>query len=104
MKIYATIGGEANKWVVDFGGTYIYDKMVNGKMSWIKSGGQAIWYYPQFKEWAFGNEDKIGTNWRHITSESLSMCPYNANNDWVYWNFNKWISTNEVKVECGGNY
>ena len=60
-------------------GTYEESVTVNGKTSWISTvNNTAIWYVPQFKEWAIGSALEIGTNWRGISSIGASEwdCPH----------------------------
>ena len=56
----------------------------------------AIWYVPQFKEWAIGSISKIGTNWRGISSNGQSEwdCPHLVpNENWDYYDQNDgWIT------------
>ena len=85
-------------------GIYSYNGTINGRDYWIKvGGGRAIWYYPQFKDWAIGEEKKLGSNFRSITSYSESTCPNNSKNGWKYYD-NGWISTNDVQLNCIGNH
>ena len=73
----------------------------------------AIWYIPQFKEWAIGSAWEIGTNWRRISSNGQSEwdCPHLVpNGTWDYyptypWNApdpNNWVAANsgDILVEC----
>ena len=48
-------------------GSYQLDQIVNGRSSWI-SVSSAIWFIPEYNNWAIGNLGKIGTNWRSITA------------------------------------
>ena len=69
-------------------GVYSYSGTINGRDYWVKAeGGRAIWYYPQYKDWAIGAEKKIGSNFRGITSISNleSTCPNNFKNQWLYY-------------------
>ena len=47
-------------------GSYQLDQIVNGRSSWI-SLSSAIWFIPEYNQWAIGNLEKIGTKWRSIT-------------------------------------
>ena len=71
-------------------GTYQESVTVNGKTSWISTvNNTAIWYVPQFKEWAIGAALQIGTNWRGISSTGASEwdCPNLVpNSNWGYFN------------------
>ena len=101
--LHIIIAGDAMVYSQYYDGTYIYNGNVNGRMSWLKSGGgAAIWYYPEYKDWAIGNENKIGTNWRRFTSASNleTICPYNADNVWKYWDDTAWLATNDVYIIC----
>ena len=94
------------KYNLEYEGIYNYNGTINGRDYWVKvGGGRAIWYYPQFKDWAIGEEKKLGSNFRSITSisDSESTCPNNSKNDWNYWN-NGWISTNDIQLNCIGNH
>ena len=46
-------------------GSYQLDQIVNGRSSWI-SFSSAIWFIPEYNEWAIGSLEKIGTKWRWI--------------------------------------
>ena len=49
-------------------GVYTFQGFSNGMDYWVDADGEnAIWYYPEFKEWAIGNINNLGTNWRSIT-------------------------------------
>ena len=68
----------------------------------------AIWYVPQFKEWAIGSISKIGTNWRGISSNGQSEwdCPHLVpNENWDYYDQNDgWITAvgekGSINVQC----
>ena len=48
-------------------GLYKKGGIVNGKRSWT-TDSQAIWFVPQYLDWAIGPLKDIGTNFRGITS------------------------------------
>ena len=85
-------------------GTYqLLSSNVNGRPSWI-SISQAIWYIPQFRNWAVGPLKSIGTTNRGISSRFYNEAddPQNVK----YWDYYKsgigWVSTdvNDVIIEC----
>ena len=86
-------------------GTYQLSEEINGKPSW-KSATQAIWYYPDFKDWAIGSLSDIGTNFRGITSVDYNVendCPQEVPKDkWKYWDGSEWqaASSNDVSFQC----
>ena len=87
-------------------GTYEESVTVNGKTSWISTvNNTAIWYVPQFKEWAIGSALQIGTNWRGISSTGASEwdCPHLVpNSSWGYFNDAGWVTANfgDISVQC----
>ena len=92
-------------------GTYEESATVNGKTSWISTdNNMAIWYVPQFKEWAIGSALEIGTNWRGISSTGASEwdCPHLVPSSpemglfWGYFNDAGWVTANfgDISVQC----
>ena len=87
-------------------GTYQESVTVNGKTSWISTvNNTAIWYVPQFKEWAIGAALQIGTNWRGISSTGASEwdCPNLVpNSNWGYFNDAGWVTASfgDILVQC----
>ena len=83
--------------------TYQLSSIVNGRPSWI-SISQAIWYIPQFKNWAVGPLESLGTTNRGISSRFYNEAddPKNIK----YWDYYKsgsgWISpeVNDIIIEC----
>ena len=97
--------GDAKRQVGEFGGTYKYDGYINDRKYWLRSGGKrAMWYIPEYKDWAIGRESYLGGTLRFITSVSDlgTKCPYNRSNSWKYWDGSNWISTNGVELNCEG--
>ena len=98
--------GDANKQVGEFGGTYEYhnNQYINGRKYWLRSGYKAMWYIPEYKDWAIGRESYLGGTLRFITSVSdlRTTCPNNRSNSWKYWDDSNWISTNGVELNCEG--
>ena len=63
---------------------------------------QAIWYVPQYKNWAIGSLEKKGTSRRGITTVGNNEVgdPQDTG-PWKYWNDYAWTSGgNDVIVEC----
>ena len=56
-----------HEWLEGLEGSYQLDQIVNGRSSWI-SVSSAIWFIPDYNEWAIGKLGSIGTNWRSITA------------------------------------
>ena len=85
-------------------GTYQLSEEINGKPSW-KSGTEAIWYYPDFKEWAIGPLSDIGTSNRGISSkyDGEYDCPQQVP-EWSYWDGTEWqnAGSNDVSLQCTG--
>ena len=55
-------------------GTYEESVTVNGKTSWISTGNNmAIWYVPQFKEWAIGSALQIGQRYTYRVLLTIQM-------------------------------
>ena len=52
-----------NEWLE---GSYQLDQIVNGRSSWT-SVSSAIWFIPEYNNWAIGNLGSIGTNLCRIT-------------------------------------
>ena len=101
-----SLEGDAKKQVGEYEGSYIYDGNINGKIYWLKTDEkQAIWYYPEYKEWAFGKKNNLGKKWRFITGLTTTdtTCPNNAST-WKYWNGDIWITTNDPQFSCEGRY
>ena len=48
-------------------GVYTFQGYINERDSWIDAEGEnAIWYIPDWKDWAIGSADKVGTKYRHM--------------------------------------
>ena len=86
--------------------TYELSETIHGKPSW-KSSTQAIWYYPEFTDWAIGPLSNIGTNFRGITSvgEEEYDCPQQVPKDkWDFWDGSNWLTANlnDISFQCTG--
>ena len=84
-------------------GLYQKYQKINGRASWI-SASRAIWYVPEFKDWAIGNLDNIGTKFRGIASrgDKESQSPLDIPDDhWMYF-ATKWKSPSKsgVSIKC----
>ena len=89
-------------------GPYQFYKNINGKPSW-KSETNAIWYYPEYKDWMIGPFENIGTDIRGITTwwqigDEDYDCPQQVPSDkWVYMDVNgewQYASSNDVSILC----
>ena len=81
-------------------GTYKLSSTINGKPSWITES-QAIWFIPQWNQWAIGPLDSLGTTFRGIRSDQFAKGPQNV----VVWAYNVknkgwWPANNDIIVEC----
>ena len=89
----------------DLQGKYQLGEIVNGKQSW-KTATQAIWFYPEYEDWAIGSLDEIGTNLRGISSaaeENKDLFDV-ANDDWMYWDGDwKSINSGDIDIICKDN-
>ena len=86
-------------------GTYEISEIVNEKPSWASST-HAIWYIPDFNQWAIGNLDWIGNKSRSaFTNLEEYQLPDYYSNAWKYWNGNSFVPTNpnDIKVKCADN-
>ena len=82
-------------------GSYQLGDWVNGKPSW-KTATNAIWFYPEFEDWAIGPLNYIGTNRRWITSVLDNQDLFDvANNAWKYWD-GEWksIKNGDIEINC----
>ena len=83
-------------------GVYEFNEIVNGRNSW-KTSSQAIWYIPEFKDWAIGPLSGIGTKLRGITSVAdLDTKIFNVRpNQWYYWD-GEWkaIKIGDITFNC----
>ena len=87
-------------------GTYKYKGTINGRAYWVKpTNKQAIWYVPEFKEWAIGGLSSLGSTFRGIASvgELEAECPDDDGLKWKYWD-GSWKDTSDVQFECQGKY
>ena len=91
-------------------GYYDYYQITNGKPSWV-SDNHAIWYLPDYFDWAIGARNKIGGNWAGIQSigdQGRNKHPENVpNNVWVYAKNGQWqwsqMNNEDISVTCLGN-
>ena len=91
-------------------GVYTIQGFSNERQYWVDAEGEnAIWYIPDWKDWAIGSADKIGTKYRHMrtTNDLQALCPYNDGYvlSWDYrdsnsYDDNTWITTNDVYINC----
>ena len=86
--------------------TYQLSKLVNEKASWI-SKYQAIWYIPEFKDWAVGDLVDLGNKFRRITSTGdqwIDKLPYEIPSDqFLYGGYDgKWKKpgANDISIDC----
>ena len=89
-------------------GIYSYTGDINGRKYWLKSDGtRAIWYVPDFKDWAIGSNDNLGSKTGGIfsTGNLETQCPHDKQNNWKYYD-EEWISSNDVRLNCnaGNNF
>ena len=83
-------------------GLYKKGGIVNGKRSWT-TDSQAIWFVPQFSDWAIGSLEKIGTKFRGITSsDDKDQSLFDVPNDrWQYWDSEfKDIKDGDITIKC----
>ena len=85
-------------------GTYNLSSTINGKPSWT-SESQAIWFIPQWNQWAIGPIDSLGTTTRgirgRIHSSQYGKDPQNV----VSWDYSDmysrwWSANDDIIVEC----
>ena len=77
---------------------------VNGKASWI-SEYQAIWYFPDNKEWSVGDLVNLGTWDRRISSsgdEWADKLPYEIPSDKFWYSDDGWKKpgANDIIIDC----
>ena len=80
-----------------------YTLSLSEKPSWT-SESQAIWFIPQWNQWAIGPLDSLGTTNRGIRSSYYSKDPQNV----MIWDYNSmesgWTSAyDDIIVECIGH-
>ena len=75
-------------------GIYGVYQTTNGRTSW-KSGSKAIWYIPDYDDWAIGELEDIGTTTREISAydEQVDISPSDVPND-------KWNKDGDIIVQC----
>ena len=85
-------------------GTYTLQGEINDRMYWVKTDGKnAIWYYPEYKDWLIGSIDYLGNNRGGILSKSNleTEFPYDEVNTWKYVDADSnWIDTDDIKITC----
>ena len=83
-------------------GIYGVYQTTNGRTSW-KSASKAIWYIPDYDDWAIGDLEDIGTKTREIKSngDQSNRSPSEVpNNKWHYYK-NGWKNVDgEIIVKC----
>ena len=89
-------------------GAYKIADTINGKPSWILND-QAIWWVPEFSEWAIGNLDWLESVTRGLTGVPSDKndfgWPYDQKYTWKYWTGSGFTTpgANDIKVQCKGN-
>jgi len=80
-------------------GTYNISKTINDKPSWT-SESHAIWFIPQWNQWAIGPIDSLGTTNRGIGSSQYNKDPQNVVS-WDYLKEGGWLSADDdIIVKC----
>ena len=84
-------------------GIYQYNGIVNGKPSW-KSEDQAIWFYPEYEDWAIGPLKDIGTGVSGISSvydEDIGILDVPINK-WRYYDEGDWkdVKSGDLTFSC----
>ena len=77
----------------------------HGFSYWVRTDGRkALWYIPDFQNWALGGIQSVGYQRRSFGSEKFpkesSQCPYGASN-WKYrWDY-MWSRTgDDFEIKC----
>ena len=75
-------------------GIYGVYQTTNGRTSW-KSGSKAIWFVPDWNDWAIGELKSIGTETREINSngDQGDRSPSDVPND-------EWNEDGDIIVQC----
>ena len=78
-------------------GIYAVHQETNGRTSW-KSASKAIWYIPDYDDWAIGELEDIGTKTREINSDGYQgdRSPSDVPN-------NEWSKDGDIIVQCVNN-
>ena len=88
-------------------GTYEKYGIVNGRRSW-KTATSAIWFIPEFNNWAIGDLKNISTKFRYIASKAdFGDRMDDPSNKWYYWKDKKWqtIQSGDIIIRCNsGKY
>ena len=84
-------------------GIYEISPSINDKPTWT-SASDAIWYLPQYQDWAIGPKASIGKDWAGIFSQGNhgGSDPNSVpSNWWTYWNGNAWTyQQNDIIIQC----
>lgn len=111
MQLTVELKNDALKFQPWIPGTYYLSDKVNGGPSWTFYGkyGKAIWYYPEYDDWAIGNQEKLGTNIRALTSFGAQGAydVFNVPADkWRVWDNDEktWknVRSGDVVINCEG--
>ena len=93
----------------DYQGTFEKYQIVNGRRSW-KTATSAIWFIPEFNNWAIGDLENIGTKTRVIASKTdFGDRMDDPSNKWDYWSTKdeEWqtIQSGDIIIRCNsGKY
>ena len=102
--IHVDLSNEVETNQPNYTGVYHVNKWINGREYWVQADGErAIWYVPEFKDWAIGYKDDLGSNFRSLATASsvAADCPYDTRNNWKYWNGSLWVSPiNNADIRC----
>ena len=89
-------------------GTYVLSETVNQKPSWMsKDNKTAMWFIPDYQNWAIGRVKNIGSDKRGLASHGNhgNLEPYNVPSDqWDYYHRGSWrkASASDVRIDCTG--
>jgi hypothetical protein len=103
-----TLKNDALKFQPLINGTYFLSDIVNAKPSWKhKVNSKAIWYVPEYDDWAIGFLKKLGTTYRGLTStnDQGSLDIFNVpSGKWKFYNNDDQIWTKagktDVTIQC----
>ena len=79
-------------------GTYNLSSTINGKPSWT-SESQAIWFIPQWNQWAIGPIDSLGTTRTGILSNHYGKDPQHVGS-WDYYDMETGWLSGDIIVGC----
>ena len=99
-KLTVELKGEAKDAQSSRAGTYVLGpNTVNGKSHWLQvSGKNAIWYETEFRNWAIGLQDNIGSKKAYIYTPEDVTGPQEAK-EWKYYNDAKWFKSDDILVD-----